>query len=96
MLKQFITESFAFRIKHHRGMRRLILQNQAAQHIEYAVHRSGWLADAIGQWRKRMIRAIKVRRAVNKDKWVFGDLNHDVHACLSNYGLKDATDRDKT
>src|SRR5690606_23073686 len=86
MFKQLVAEGLALGIKHHSSMRRLVLKDQASEHIQHTVHRTGWFTGAVSQRRKRMVSAIKVRRAVNKDKWVFWDLNHDVRACLLNYG----------
>ncbi|MMZ69150.1 hypothetical protein D1872_319340 [compost metagenome] len=80
MLEQFIAERFALRIKNDRSMRWLILKNEAAQHIQHAIHRAGRQPRAIGQRRKRMIRPIKVRRAIDENKRVFWDLNHSVRA----------------
>lgn len=58
----------------------VVLQNQAAKHIQHAVHCAGRFPCAVGQRRKRMIRPIQVRRAIDEYKWVFWDLNHNVRA----------------
>ncbi len=80
VLEQFITEGFAFRVKHHGRVGRLVLQYQASQHIQHAIHRAGGLASAVGQRRKRVIRPIQVRRAIDENKGIFWDLNHNVRA----------------
>ncbi|MNT64334.1 hypothetical protein D3C72_2022260 [compost metagenome] len=80
IFKQFIAERFALRVKNDRCMRWLILKDQTAQHVQHTVHRAGRQPCAIGQRRKRMIRPIKVRRAIDENKRVFWDLNHSVRA----------------
>ncbi|MNP35169.1 hypothetical protein D3C76_1284910 [compost metagenome] len=80
MFKQLIPESFAFRIEDYGGMARLILQDQATQHVQHAIHCARRLSRAVGQRRKRMIRPIEVRRTVDENKRIFGDLNHNVRA----------------
>ena len=78
MLKQLITERFTFGIEDNCSMCRLILQQQAAQHIQDTVHGSCWFATAIGQRRKGVIGPIKIGRAINEDKRILRDLNHSV------------------
>ena len=86
VLKQFITESLPLGIKHDDSVGRLILQDQASQHIQHAIHCACRFTSAIRQRGERVICPIKVRGAVNEDERVFWDLNHNFRACLSDYG----------
>ncbi|CNT88003.1 Uncharacterised protein [Salmonella enterica subsp. enterica serovar Bovismorbificans] len=48
MFKELITEGFSFGVKHHRSMRRLILHDQAAQHVEDTIHCARRFSRAVG------------------------------------------------
>lgn len=65
--EEIIAEGLPFGIKHHGNVARLILQQQAAQHIQHAVHRAGRLTRRVGQRREGVISAVEVGGTVNQD-----------------------------
>ncbi len=61
-----ITKSLALGIEHHRHMLRVVVVKQTAQHVGYAVDRTGRLTLGIGQRRHGVEGAVEVGGAVHQ------------------------------